>query len=104
MKKTKDLQHNLRNEVFKTIGSRKLELIGILMFVILWIVGFILYDTNVFQLLMIIFSVLFACFYFVQSIIKETQLNIAWETLQDKEGFAELVKQVEEMRKEQKEE
>ena len=90
MKKTKEYEVSMKQEVFETIKSKKFEVIGLVMFVILWILGIVINDTNLYELFMIIFSILFVVYYAVFSIIYETKFNISFEILKRVEKVQEI--------------
>lgn len=90
MEKTKDYEISMKEQVLETIKDKKLQLIGLIMFVIFWIIGIVINDTNLYELLMIIFSILFVVYYATFSIIYETKFNISFEILKRVEKIQEI--------------
>jgi len=90
MEKTTDYEISMKEQVIETIKDKKLEIIGLFMFIILWIIGIVINDTNLYELLMIIFSILFVVYYAVFSIIYETKFDISFEILKRTEKVSEI--------------
>lgn len=90
MDKTKQYDISMKNEIKETLKEKKLQIIGIIMFVALWILGIIINDTNIYTFLMIMFSIVFVLYYAFTSILYETKFNISFEILKKTEKVQEL--------------
>ena len=90
MDKTKQYDISMKEEIKETLKDKKFEIIGIIMFVALWILGIIINETNLYTFLMIMFSIVFVLYYAFTSILYETKFNISFEILKKTEKIQEL--------------
>lgn len=90
IKKSKQHDISMKEEIKETLKEKKLEVIGIIMFVGLWILGIIVNETNLYTFLMIIFSIIFVLYYTFKSILYETKFSISLHILRKTEKIQEL--------------
>lgn len=88
--KSKQYNISMKDEIKETLKEKKLQIIGIIMFVSLWILGIIINETGLYTFLMIIFSILFVLYYASISILYETKVNIYFYILKKTEKVQEL--------------
>lgn len=94
-KGTDPVEENLRKEFFHTLTEKKFQTIGLVTYYIAWIVCFIVYSISLYELLMIIFSLIYVTYYFYSWILFETRFSIAMEVLNQNPDFRKLQEEIE---------
>jgi len=95
IKELETLEFDTKKEILNTIGNRKTDIIGILMFIGFWITSIIINDTVIFELSMIIFSLIFVVYFYLKSISLETDNRMLTETLSKNKDFKKIVEELE---------
>jgi len=104
MKKSKETSYSFRQEIIKSFGKRKIELIGIIIALLLVIFDFLAYKRSLFSIFMLSGITIYVIYYFLQSIILYTRLRLSLAVLESNPDFKAFQEEMKKLTPEQIEE
>ena len=97
IKRTEDISYSFKQEMLRSIGKRKIELIGVSIILAIVIFDFLAYPKKLFSVFILIGVTLYVIFYFFQSIFLYTRLRVTLKLLEanpDFKSFQEAITQL----------
>jgi len=101
MKKTNVKSYSFREEFLKTIKRRKIETVGMLLFFLIVTFDFIAYTKSLYTIFTLSAGLLYAIFYFVQSLLLNTRLRLALKTMSENPDFKTFTEELRKLTPEQ---
>jgi len=99
MRKQPQIELSSKDYIKGELADNKVWIFSIVLFMGLWIFGIIVYNTYIFQLIMIIFSILYVIILFIKYIGSSSNYSFVLDTVQnnpDIQKFNEIIKNLDE--------
>lgn len=87
LKQSKEISYSFKQEIFKSLKKRKIELIGVIISILLVIFDFLAYSRSLYSVFMLVGITIYVIYYFMQSIFLYTRLRLSLNLMKSNPDF-----------------